>query len=94
MIGAVAAAHPVLGQLLPLARESRRLFQIALPWLPPSLAPAVGPGKWDGATWTLLAHSGAVAAKLQQIRPDLEAALRAQGVQLSAIQIKVQGLQP
>jgi hypothetical protein len=94
IIGAVAAAHPVLGALLPLAQQSRQLLQIARPLLPPSLAPAVAAGKWDGSTWTLLARNGAAAAKLQQLRPDLEAALRLAGWNVSAIQIRVQGVQP
>jgi hypothetical protein len=80
----------------PLARlherllDSTRRFEAIRPCLPAALAPHVRPGPVDETGWSLLAGSAAVAAKLRQLRPALEATLTEQGWQVSAIRIKVQ----
>lgn len=58
--------------------------------LPPALAPHVRPGPLDAEGWTLLAANAAVAAKLRQLQPRLEAALRDGGWPPGALRIKVQ----
>jgi hypothetical protein len=75
---------------MPLAAASREMLQIVQPVLPPALANAVLPGKWDGTTWTLLARSSAVAAKLQQLTPQMLTTLTARGRNVTAIKVRVQ----
>jgi hypothetical protein len=91
-IGHAAEQHPILSRLLPLAAASREMLQIVQPVLPPALANAVLPGKWDDTTWTLLARSSAVAAKLQQLTPQMLATLTARGRNVTAIKVRVQEL--
>jgi hypothetical protein len=50
----------------------------------------VKPGPVDEAGWSLLAANAAVAAKLRQLVPLLEAALREQGFQAIPTRIRVQ----
>ena len=73
-------------------QESNARFALVLPLLPAALAAQLraGPLEEDGSTWTLLAANAAVAAKLRQWLPRLEAALAAKGRQGSAIRIRVQ----
>jgi Dna[CI] antecedent, DciA len=82
-----------LGRLIPVAAQSRQLLLVIQSLLPHALATQVLPGKLDNEGWTLVARNGAVANKLQQMRPELEAALRARGLKVSAIRIRVQGPQ-
>lgn len=66
------------------------------PQLPAALQTQVRPGPLDTGdnAWTLLASNAAVAAKLRQLLPRLEAALAASGVtraaEPTAIKIRVQ----
>ena len=76
-----------LGELL---RDSKARFDAILPCLPAALAPHVKPGPVDELGWSLLAANAAVAAKLRQLQPRLEAVLKERGWQVSAIRIKVQ----
>jgi hypothetical protein len=80
-----------IGRLIPVAAQSRQLLLVIQSLLPANLATQVLPGKLDNEGWTLVARSGAVAAKLQQLRPELLAALQARGLKVSAIRIRVQG---
>lgn len=82
--------HTVLERLQQLMRESQSRLEGIRPLLPPALAAHVKAGPVDDAGWTLLAPNGAAAAKLRQLQPRLEAALRQQGWQVSAIRVKVQ----
>lgn len=66
------------------------------PHLPPALRAQVRAGQLDTGdnAWTLLAPNAAVAAKLRQLLPRLEAALAASGVtraaEPTAIRVRVQ----
>jgi hypothetical protein len=60
--------------------------------LPPLLLPHVKPGPVDDDGWSLLVANASVAAKLRQLQPRLETALRDQGWQINLIRIKVQGM--
>ncbi|MFN3417003.1 MAG: DciA family protein [Caldimonas sp.] len=82
--------HTVLERLQQLMRESQSRLDGIRPLLPPALAAHVKAGPVDDAGWTLLAPNAAAAAKLRQLQPRLEAALRQQGWQVSAIRVKVQ----
>lgn len=65
-------------------------MDIVRPLLPRMLAPHVRPGPPDDEGWTLLAGNPAVAAKLRQLQPRLEAALKQHGLIRNQIRIKVQ----
>ena len=75
------ACSDALARSAPLAllqrrlRESNARFETLRGVLPPALAPHVRPGPLDADGWTLLAANTAVAAKLRQLQPRLEAAL-------------------
>jgi hypothetical protein len=77
-------------RLQQLMRDSNARFDAIHPLLPAALAPHVKPGPVDEQGWTLLSANAAVAAKLRQLQPRLEDALRARGWQVSAIRVKVQ----
>ena len=81
---------PPLAQLSQLLRESNARYDVIRPLLPESLAPHVKPGPVDEQGWSLLAANAAVAAKLRQLQPRLEAELRNRGWQVSAIRVKTQ----
>jgi hypothetical protein len=89
-----------LGQALdrcePLVRLQQRLAQAGArmdavrPLLPRALAAHVRAGPGDESGWTLLAANPAVAAKLRQLLPRLEAALGQRGFTDCRIRIRVQ----
>lgn len=89
-LGAALGQSPMLTQLLKRLQESRERFAAIRQHLPEPLRDAVRPGPLDEAGWSLLVPSGAVASKLRQLRPELEAALISQGWQPTPIRIKVQ----
>lgn len=57
--------------------------------LPAAIRPHVKAGPWDNETWCLLADNNAVAAKLRQLLPALEAHLRTKGWKIKTTRIKV-----
>jgi hypothetical protein len=71
--------------------DSNNRFAAIERLLPPLLLPHVKPGPVDDEGWSLLVANGSVAAKLRQLQPRLETALRDQGWQSNLIRIKVQG---
>jgi hypothetical protein len=85
-----------LNQCEPLLRLQQRLAQsrarmdAVRPLLPAALARHVQSGPADDEGWTLLAGNPAVAAKLRQLQPRLEAALKQKGFERSGIRIRVQ----
>ena len=83
-------ASPALARLVDRLRESNAMLDCVMPLLPPALAAGVRPGPLDAAGWSLLVPNAAVAAKLRQLAPRLEAGLRDQGHAVAAIRIKVQ----
>lgn len=70
-------------------RESNARFDSVRAALPPALALHVFPGPLDAEGWTLLAANTAVAAKLRQLQPRMEAALRDAGWPAGTLRIKV-----
>lgn len=79
-----------LARLQLLMRESRERFEAIRPALPATLLPHVRPGPLDETGWSLLVANAAIAAKLRQLKPHLEALLRERGWEVSAIRVKVQ----
>ncbi|NUZ05752.1 DciA family protein [Piscinibacter koreensis] len=86
-----------LRQSVPLARLRERIdasngrFAAIQRQLPRALAPHVKPGPLDDESWSLLVPNGAVGAKLRQLQPVLESALREAGWPARTIRIKVVG---
>lgn len=79
-----------LSRLCDLADESAQRLKSIESLLPPSLRTCVRPGPIDGPVWCLLLDNNAVAAKVKQLLPALQAHLRAKGWEVSAIRLKVQ----
>lgn len=85
---ALARSAP-LAALAQRLRESDDRFATIRPHLAPALAAHVRPGPLDADGWSLLAANPAVAAKLRQLQPRLEAALAAGGWPAVQLRIKV-----
>ncbi|MEO3714865.1 MULTISPECIES: hypothetical protein [Roseateles] len=90
-ISQALAQHQGLARLGLLMQESQRRMALVAPALPGAMTRFVKPGPIDEDGWTLLAANAAVAAKLRQLQPRLEARLQEQGLQPSRVRIKVQG---
>lgn len=86
---ALERCEPLLRLQQRLAAAHRRMEAVR-PLLPPGLAAFVKPGQVEDDHWTLLASGPAVAAKLRQLQPLLETALRQAGCESSSIKIRVQ----
>jgi hypothetical protein len=80
----------------PLARlrqridESNARFDAIRGSLPAAMAAHVKPGPVDEQGWSLLAANAAVAAKLRQLQPRLEAIVRERGWTVNTIRVKVE----
>lgn len=81
---------PTLARLTALVDESTARFKAVQPLIPAALRQAVKAGPIDGSQWCLIVDNNAVAAKLRQLLPALEAHLRTAGWEVSAIRLKVQ----
>lgn len=75
---ALARSEP-LALLARRLRESQDRLAAITPLLPPTMRPHVRPGPVDETGWALLVANNAVAAKLRQMLPALEAQLRQRG---------------
>jgi hypothetical protein len=71
-------------------RESKQRFACIQGLLPVPLAADVLPGPVDTDGWTLLARTSAVAAKLRQLVPLIEAELAQQQFCAVPVRVKVQ----
>jgi hypothetical protein len=71
-------------------RESKRRFACIQGLLPTPLGADVRPGPVDEDGWTLLAGTSAVAAKLRQLVPLIEAELAQQQFSAVPVRVKVQ----
>lgn len=89
-LGSALERSEPLARLLQRLQESRARFDAVSSLLPPGLREAVRPGPVDDDGWALLAAHGAAAAKLRQLLPRLEAALRERGWQGTPIKVRVQ----
>lgn len=86
---ALAGSEP-LARLAQRLQESNARFAAIRDALPATLHAHTRPGPVDEEGWSLLVANPAVAAKLRQLVPRLEDALRAQGWKTLPIRIKVQ----
>lgn len=89
-LGSALDASEPLTRLMARLRASQACLEAVREALPAALAPQVRAGGFDDGEWTLLATSGAVAAKLRQLQPRLEQVLRDRGHAGVALRIKVQ----
>lgn len=90
-LGDVMRDSPALGRLAQRLRESNAMFGAVAGLLPPGLSASIRPGPVDEEGWSLLCANAAVAAKLRQLVPLLEARLRDKGhtSAVATIRIKV-----
>src|SRR5438105_12769162 len=79
-----------LQRLAERVRESKARFACVQGLLPAPLSANVQPGPVDEDGWTLLAGTGAVAAKLRQLVPLIEAELARQEFCALPVRVKVQ----
>jgi hypothetical protein len=84
-----AGESPVLARLGSLARLSGQCLQDIRPLLPAPLRTQLQPGPIDQQEWCILVPSSAMASKLRQMLPELEAHLRTKGHPIASIRIKV-----
>ncbi len=85
---ALGRSEPLTG-LLQRMRESKARLEALTPLFPPGLADGVRAGPLDETAWVLLVSHAAAAAKLRQLLPAMEAALRERGFGGPPIKIKV-----
>lgn len=85
---ALGRSEPLTG-LLQRVRESQARLAALAGILPPGLRGDVRAGPLDEQCWVLLVPHAAAAAKLRQLTPALETALREQGWPEPPIKIKV-----
>ncbi len=84
-----AEESPTLAALVGLARESAQRLKAVEVLIPPALRGAIQPGPIEGTGWCLLVTGNAAAAKLRQLLPALQSALRQRGWAVDSIRIKV-----
>jgi hypothetical protein len=85
-----AQESPTFARLSELIQASSDRLQAIRSLLPAPLRASVQAGPMDEGSWCLLVSSNAVAAKLRQLLPALQAHLSQNGLPVSSIRIKVQ----
>lgn len=85
---ALAGSEP-LASLARRMRDSQARLEAITPLLPGALRAAVRAGPIDDTAWCLLVSSNAVAAKLRQMLPALEAHLRTRGWDGPPLRVKL-----
>ena len=85
-----AEESPTFSLLMGRVRESSGRFQAIRSLLPAPLRAGIQPGPIEDGIWCLLVSSNAVAAKLRQLLPALQAHLTSKGLGVATIRIKVQ----
>ena len=88
LASALKRSEPLAG-LMQRVRESKARFDAIADLLPAGLMGDIRSGPLDDAAWVLLVSHAAAAAKVRQLLPALDEALRAQGWTGPAIKIKV-----
>jgi hypothetical protein len=81
---------PTLARLSELAAESSARLQSLKGIIPRSLQGSIQAGPIDGNEWCLLISNTAVASKVRQLLPAMQAHLRTKGWEVNAIRLKVQ----
>jgi cytochrome c-type biogenesis protein CcmH/NrfG len=86
---ALDASTP-LASLLERLHGAQSRFAIVSALLPAALRPAVRCGPWGEEGWVLLASHAAASAKLRQMLPSLQEALRLQGLDTPTIKVRIE----
>lgn len=89
-LGAALDRSEPLARLMQRLRASRECFDAIVPALPLPMRNEVRAGPLDDGICSLLVANGAVAAKIRQLLPLLEDRLRAQGLPVTSIKVRVQ----
>lgn len=79
-----------MARLAELAQDSSARLQAIEGLIPSSLRKAIQAGPIEGNSWCLIVDNNAVAAKVRQLLPALQAHLRTKGWEINAIRLKVQ----
>lgn len=85
-----AQESPTFARLAGLVRDSSARLNAIRTLLPAPLRASVQAGPFEEGVWCLLVSSNAIAAKLRQLVPAMQAHLNHQGMPVSSIRIKVQ----
>lgn len=85
-----AQESPTLAHLMGRVRASSERLQAVRSLLPAPLRASIQAGPLEDGCWCLLVSSNAVAAKLRQLVPALQAHLNSHGLGVVSIRIKVQ----
>ena len=80
---------PTLARLSDLASDSSARLKAIERLLPMTMLPSIKPGPIDGTEWCLILSSNAVAAKVRQLLPALQAHLNSKGWEVNSIRLKV-----
>ena len=81
---------PALSRLIDLTRDSVARLKAIESLIPLPLRSAVKAGPIDGQVWCLILENNAVAAKIRQNLPAIEAHLRMKGWDVSSVRLNVQ----
>ncbi len=81
---------PTLARLSDLAAESSARLKSLDTVIPRALRKAIQAGPIEGDEWCLLLDNNAVAAKVRQLLPAMQAHLRSKGWEINSIRLKVQ----
>ncbi len=82
-------ASDTLRSLLARRQQAQERFNVIRPLVPPDLLARVNIGGVDVDRWSLLVDDASAAAKLRQLVPRFEAALRTQGLAEPPLRIRV-----
>ncbi len=85
-----AQESPTFSLLMGRVRESSDRLQAIRSLLPAPLRAGIQAGPIEDGVWCLLVNSNAVAAKLRQLLPALQAHLNSKDLSVTSIRIKVQ----
>jgi hypothetical protein len=80
---------PTLARLSELAAESAAWLQCVTPLLPFGLRSSIKAGPVEGHVWCLVLDNTAVASKVRQLLPAMQAQLRSKGWEVAEIRLTV-----
>jgi len=82
-------SNPGLAKLMDQQRESLSRLKAIDKLIPATLRPFVKSGPFEDGAWCLMLSNNTTAAKLRQLLPTFEEKLRATGLEVKSIRLKV-----